>query len=43
MISSNPLVFTTSVQKESICVKMSFFPEEFANANIFFLKVRSFR
>ena len=37
------LGFTTSVQKESICVKMLFFPEEFANDNIFFFKVRSFR
>ena len=30
------LGFTTSVQKESICVKMLFFPEEFANDNIWF-------
>ena len=30
------LGFTTSVQKESICVKMLFFPEEFANDNICF-------
>ena len=30
------LGFTTSAQKESICVKMLFFPEEFANDNIWF-------
>ena len=30
------LGFITCVQKESICVKMLFFPEEFANDNIFF-------